>query len=399
MYSRSATNRPQSAVSQLPSLTALRGLAALWVVLFHYTALYFPRLDMTGHSWLIGKGYLAVDLFFMLSGFVMTHVYHRAFCESVKQNYRSFLVARVARLYPLHVVVLLLFVATALLVQLPAYASTGTAEGIPLTGTRSLAAAIANLFMLQGLSAEHLSWNYPSWSISVEFMAYLAFPLILPMVWRASGPAKLVLLLLICAALSLFAYLSGGDFNQWGGPLVLLRCLPEFLLGTLIYSAYRARLWSNWFAADAVGLVALAVATLCLHLRAPDLLIVALFPVLVLAAVGNTGNVARVINVAPLVWLGEISYSLYLIHGFVQYAATQALGHFGVHDNADLPLGVSLALLALMLAVCFAGAHLSYRGIEIGWRKHLRALLAADRAAKPKPAGARGNFVSGAAGA
>jgi peptidoglycan/LPS O-acetylase OafA/YrhL len=399
MYSSSTKNRPQSAVSQLPSLTALRGLAALWVVLFHYTALYFPRLDITGHSSLIGKGYLAVDLFFMLSGFVMTHVYYRAFCASVKENYRSFLVARIARLYPLHVVVLLLFVATALLASLLAYVSTGTAEGIPLTGTRSLAAAIANLFMLQGLSAEHLSWNYPSWSISVEFMAYLAFPLILPMVWRASGRVKFLLLLVVCAALSLFAYLSGGDFNQWGGPLVLLRCLPEFLLGALIYSAYRAGLWSDWFAADAVALVALAVAVLCLHLRAPDLLIVALFPLLVLAAVGNTGNVARAINTAPLVWLGEISYSLYLIHGFVQYAATQALGHFGVHDNADLSIGVSAALLVLMLVACFAGAHLSYRGIEIGCRKHLRVLLSSDRSAKPKPAGARAGLVSGAAGA
>jgi peptidoglycan/LPS O-acetylase OafA/YrhL len=393
MYSRSTTNRPLSAISQLPSLTSLRGLAALWVVLFHYTALYFPRLDMTGHSSLIGKGYLAVDLFFMLSGFVMTHVYYRAFCESVKENYRNFLVARVARLYPLHVVVLLLFVATALLVQLLAYGLTGTAEGIPLTGTRSLAAAIANLFMLQGLSAEHLSWNYPSWSISVEFMAYLAFPLILPMVWRASERAKLVVLAAICAALSLFAYLSGGDFNQWGGPLVLLRCLPEFLLGTLIYSAYRARLWTDWFAADAVGLVTLAVAILCLHLRAPDLLIVALFPVLVLAAVGNTGNIARLINVAPLIWLGEISYSLYLIHGFVQYAATRALDHYGVHERANLSIGVSAALLVLMLTACFAGAHLSYRGIEIGWRKHLRALLAPDHAAKPKPAGVRQGLV------
>src|ERR1700733_8687541 len=200
MYSRSITNRPLSAVSQLPSLTSLRGLAALWVVLFHYTALYFPRLDITGHSSLIGKGYLAVDLFFMLSGFVMTHVYHRAFCDSVKENYRSFLVARVARLYPLHVVVLLLFVTTALLAQLLAYASTGTAEGIPLTGTRSLAAAIANLFMLQGLSAEHLSWNYPSWSISVEFMAYLAFPLVLPMVWRGGGAIPFAALAAVCAA-------------------------------------------------------------------------------------------------------------------------------------------------------------------------------------------------------
>ena len=77
-------------------------------------------------------------------------------------------------------------------------------------------------------------------------------------------------LLVIGAALGLFTYLSGGDFNQWGGPLVLLRCLPEFLLGTLIYSAYRAGLWADWFESDAVALIALAVVVVCLHLRAPD---------------------------------------------------------------------------------------------------------------------------------
>ena len=395
MYARSTTSRPKPAVSQLPSLTSLRGLAALWVVLFHYTALYLPRLDITGHSSLIGKGYLAVDLFFMLSGFVMTHVYYRAFCQSVKDNYRSFMVARIARLYPLHLVVLLLFIATALLLQLSAYASGGTAEGIPLTGTRSLAAAVANLFMLQGLSAEHLSWNFPSWSISVEFMAYLAFPLVLPWVWRATGRIQVILLLVNGATLGLFTYLSGGDFNQWSGPLVLLRCLPEFLLGMLIYGAYRAGLWADWFESDAIALIALAVAVVCLHLRAPDLLIVALFPVLVLAAVNNNQNVARAINVAPLVWLGEISYSLYLIHGFVQYAATAALDHFGLHERADLSIGLSLALLALMLVVCFAGAHLSYRGIEIGCRKHLRALLGSDGAAKPKPATPRDRQPAG----
>jgi peptidoglycan/LPS O-acetylase OafA/YrhL len=86
-------------------------------------------------------------------------------------------------------------------------------------------------------------------------------------------------------------------------------------------------------------------------------------------------------------------YSLYLIHGFVQYAATQALDHYGVHERAELSIGVSLALLVLMLIACFAGAHLSYRGIEIGWRKHLRALLAPEGGAKPKPAGARQGLV------
>lgn len=68
---------------QLPALTPLRGIAALWVVLYHYcgTAQYLPNLDITPHSYIVSKGYLAVDIFFMLSGFVMAHVYHRAFSE------------------------------------------------------------------------------------------------------------------------------------------------------------------------------------------------------------------------------------------------------------------------------------------------------------------------------
>jgi peptidoglycan/LPS O-acetylase OafA/YrhL len=103
----SASNR------RLPSLTSLRGIAALWVVLYHYcgTAQYFPNLDITPHSYLISKGYLAVDMFFMLSGLVMTHVYYRS--QSIGRHYRGFLAARVARLYPLHIFILLLFVVTA----------------------------------------------------------------------------------------------------------------------------------------------------------------------------------------------------------------------------------------------------------------------------------------------
>ena len=62
--------------------------------------------------------------------------------------------------------------------------ATGSFESIPLTGPRSLGAIIANIFMLQGLSAGQLSWNYPTWSISVEFMAYLAFPFALPAIAR-----------------------------------------------------------------------------------------------------------------------------------------------------------------------------------------------------------------------
>ena len=180
---------------QLPSLTPLRGIAALWVVLYHYcgTAQFFPNLDITPHSYLISKGYLAVDMFFMLSGFVMAHVYYRAFSESVGQHYRGFLVARIARLYPLHVFILSLFIATAAASQFMTGIATGSFDSMPLTGPRSLGAIVANIFMLQGLAAGQLSWNYPAWSISVEFIAYLALPFALPAIGRAPNAVRVAL--------------------------------------------------------------------------------------------------------------------------------------------------------------------------------------------------------------
>ena len=220
---------------QLPTLTPLRGIAALWVVLYHYcgTAQYLPNLDITPHSYIVSKGYLAVDIFFMLSGFVMAHVYHRAFSESVGQHYRGFLVARIARLYPLHVFVLALFVATAAASQLMTGLATGSLESMPLTGPRSLGAIVANIFMLQGLSAGQLSWNYPAWSISVEFIAYLALPFALPAIARAPNAVRLVLGAILFAVLAWLAALTKGDLDQWDGPITLVRCMPEFLVGTL----------------------------------------------------------------------------------------------------------------------------------------------------------------------
>ncbi len=169
---------------QLPSLTPLRGIAALWVVIYHYTTQCFPNLDVSAHTAFIHKGYLAVDMFFMLSGFVMTHVYCRAFTESVTKHYGSFLMARIARVYPLHLLVLILFVVTAVASRWHGATPLEALRHVPLHGSESVDAFFANIFMLQGLNAGALSWNYPSWSISVEFMAYLLFPFALPLIGR-----------------------------------------------------------------------------------------------------------------------------------------------------------------------------------------------------------------------
>src|SRR5260370_2301706 len=98
---------------QLASLTPLRGIAALWVVIFHF-CWYFPAVHPERYTGAVYKGYLAVDIFFVLSGFVITHVYKEGFARRVTgRRYRDFLKARVARIYPLHITGLLLFVATA----------------------------------------------------------------------------------------------------------------------------------------------------------------------------------------------------------------------------------------------------------------------------------------------
>src|SRR4029077_5875685 len=108
--------RPSGSAQQLASLTPLRGIAALWAVLFHF-CWYFPAIHPERYTGAVYKGYLAVDLFFVLSGFVITHVYREGFARRVTgRRYWDFLKARVARVYPLHLTVLLIFVATAIAV-------------------------------------------------------------------------------------------------------------------------------------------------------------------------------------------------------------------------------------------------------------------------------------------
>ncbi|HTK02959.1 MAG TPA: acyltransferase [Bordetella sp.] len=367
--------------SHLPSLTPLRGIAAIWVVLYHYGVWYLPNVQPDRHTALLNKGYLAVDLFFMLSGFVMTHVYCGVFARRVVlRSYWTFLWARIARVYPLHLAVLGLFVATALAASLAEYASGGPISGIPLSGVRSVTALIANLFMLQGLHASTLSWNYAAWSISLEFMAYLVFPFVLMRVWRAASSTQGLLALGAFAVLAWLAWYTNDDFNQWDGPTTLLRCLPEFLLGTLLYRAYlspaRTALLSGE-AGDIVTLALLAALLLALHIKGPDLLVIMLFAVLLMAVVSNRSRVGAWLNSSPLVWLGEVSYALYLVHGFVQHATSEVLSR-GLHiqDRHALSSNSSMAVLTVMVAVSLLLAAACYRWIEKPAQRYLRRKLA-----------------------
>jgi peptidoglycan/LPS O-acetylase OafA/YrhL len=374
-----APGQEQPSPEHLASLTPLRGIAALWVVLFHY-CWHLPAVHPDRYTGAVYKGYLAVDLFFMLSGFVISHVYHRVFAEQVTgRHYRDFLKARVARIYPLQLTVLLLFGATALAERAAVYAHGGSLGPIALIGERSLGAFFANLLMIQGIWARELSWNDPSWSISLEFLAYLLFPLLFPWLWRAVPAAKAGIAAVLLVVLGWLAYSTGDDFNQWNGLDAIMRCLPEFLIGALLYSAYRGRLLGSVLRTDAALLTTMLLLGGTLHFAAPDFGIIPLFALLLMTAVANKGRLGPLLNSAPLLWLGNISYSLYLIHWFVLFVTTEAMRTSPSADTAKLPAGLSLALITAMLTVSLSLATLSYRFVEVAGRRWLRHRLGVAR--------------------
>lgn len=364
----------------LPSLTPLRGIAAVWVIIYHYN-IWAPNAHLDAHSPIIAKGYLAVDLFFMISGFVMTHVYRHGLLRDLRGNYFRFIGARIARLYPLHILILLLFLATALSSRTADYVATGDFNPIPFTGARSIGAFFANLLMLQGVKASELSWNYPAWTISVEFIAYLLFPLLLPAIWQASPGLKAILAAVLLGLLSYLMLLTNDYFNQWDGPTTLLRCLPEFTLGIMLYSLFCSDRFRWLIASDVAALGVLAAVLVLLQAGFSDFLIVIVFAMLLLAAVGNEGHVTRIVNGRALLWLGELSYSLYLAHGFVQFGATRLLTAAGVTDRGSVSHVHSLLLIAVMVLASFAIAAMTYLTIERTARRRLRRLFGL---AKPK---------------
>jgi peptidoglycan/LPS O-acetylase OafA/YrhL len=212
-------------------------------------------------------------------------------------------------------------------------------------------------------------------------LAYLLFPLLFPVLWRAGPAAKAGLGGLLLVALGWLAYRTGGYFNQWNGTYAILRCLPEFLAGMLLYSAYQSGIFASVLATDAALAAVVLLLAALLHLAAPDLAIIPLFPLLILAAVLNTDRLSPLLNSAPLMWLDDISYSLYLLHWLVLFVTTEIARRLPGLDFAKLPLAPSLALIAALIAVSLVLATLSFRFIEVTGRRWLRQRLDVGRPA------------------
>lgn len=344
------------------ALDALRGVLALFVVLFHLPVDSHVR-DLP----LVMHGYLVVDYFFVLSGFVIAHSYG-ARIETGGQG-RDFLIKRIARVWPLHAVMLGLFVLLEVARALTHFDSVP-----PWTGDREPVGIVTNLLMIQALGThEHQTWNGPAWAVSAEMLCYVGFTALMLVAGKRLG---LISILIATAGAILVVSLAPRWMNttwQFGWA----RALYGFFLGVVVYRVWTLRPapGRGWLEA---GLVAAALAFVWVAVGPWTVLASLVFAPVVWVLAGDRGRVARALTWEPLVKLGDVSYGVYLIHMLLITLMMIAARKLDRIHERRIDLGPTWAndLLTLaFLATAIGLAVLSYRFIETPARDAVSAWL------------------------
>jgi peptidoglycan/LPS O-acetylase OafA/YrhL len=324
-------NTPQT---ELTGLTALRGIAAWWVVFYHFAPFSYAHLPL--NIWLITKkGFLAVDLFFILSGFVIFYSYQHSLSADVR-SLRAFFVKRLARVYPLHLLFLMMFLILTVSLQI-----LRNTPPDPLMFSPAQFGLQLTLLQAWGFAENAaLSWNYPAWSISAEFFAYLLFPIFL----LALKPQKWPTIVLIAAILACTASLIGYYFavgicpgsiattsvsvtiipeicslNRKIDATSLFRCASQFFIGVCLCVLYlRIAGKREFIGALSSGAGAILLITgMALHWD--DVYFATLgWTLLVFGIACEPIIVKKILCHRSLIWLGNISYATYMCHALAR---------------------------------------------------------------------------------
>jgi peptidoglycan/LPS O-acetylase OafA/YrhL len=289
----------------IPSLHGLRGIMAMWVVLYHTSP------DGLGLFQVTRYGYFAVDVFFILSGYVLMHGHDRQFTRITSAEIVAFLQLRWWRVYPLCLVSVVLSVAAFYL----AHHDWPPPEHV-----------VASLLIADNWALSGIGVNTPAWSLGVEWLGYLAFPFVAYALFRLNRGQRLTLLaMLIGAAIAYMAWVGGGWDHIYGLPTVV-RMATEFGSGCVLFTLSSEP--RRWLHGRADLLVGGAVAGLTLVLLA-DMPLLAL-PFLILLVYGASlpqSPIGQFLLCSRIpLFLGRISFALYMTHKVVIYATDAVVG-------------------------------------------------------------------------
>ena len=352
--------KPNQSQTKVQELESIRGLAALLVVILHMSQ-WNSSFYNCG---IIRNGYLMVELFFVLSGYVIYYSYSAKITNG-KQLLR-FQFLRFGRLYPVHLLFLSIFV----VIVMAKYVANKFGVVSPNTQLYStsdiLPALIENIFLVQaiGPTGHALMFNAPSWSISVEFYTYLLFAVVVLFFKKLKD--------IIFSALFLISILLLINQSTFGFD-ALLNCYTGFFLGCLtakLKETTKINVPSIFSIVSFVGLL------IFLSIKPKfefDYLTYFFTAALIFTLVSSSkGILKRLLNVKALTWLGTISYSVYMSHFAIVWMANQFFRFVlkkpqGIIDGVNVPqLSFLEAVIAcfLIVSIVLIVSNLVYEYIE-----------------------------------
>ena len=348
----------------LDSITSLRGILALWVVMHHFNFCCFThKFDFSIFEPITSKGYYAVDGFFILSGFIVSYVYMEKLSTFNLTSMAKFLILRLARIYPIHIVTILAYVFIIYICKLP------------MAGDYSFINLIYNLLLINSWGvANDFSWNGPSWSLSAEWFLYLLFPFLAILFSRLKGLKTNIALILIILLAEYFIKkqdLSQINFFVFRG---IIRGIFQFLYGIFIFNVYsifpkKSIIYDCFSAFNFLLLLAVVyfsdqILNVTAYYSNQDMLIVFLMGQLIFSLSKCSGFMLNIFNSKVLQWLGLISYSMYMVHSPISQIMESLLTLNNIRNNMFImPVYVLLVLLV---------ATLTYRFVEAPTRDYIK---------------------------
>ncbi len=335
-------------------LESIRGISALFVLLFH---LKETSSSFIIQNFLVLNGEIFVDFFFVLSGFVIAYSYSsRIFTlmDLLKFKFKRFL-----RLYPLHILTLLIF----LIIEFTKYflSTKGIFSDTPPFTINNTNTFVHNLFLTHAFLPLN-SFNIPSWSISVEFYAYFLFSIIVLLIKNKN------MCLFIFIGVSIFSFLYiiyfGGTITSMENKDGFIRCCFSFFLGATIFRL-KDFIKIKPQLADFLILFFLILLFLTFLIK-NNFIGILLFSIIILISVNQENNhLVRILSFRPLVYLGSISYGVYMFHFFVIWAERQ-ISKYILKINPDGLIIVVLTIIFTILLAHISKNYLEYKFINFG---------------------------------
>ena len=364
-------------VRPIDSLTGIRGVAAIWVFLTHFQpvlARYLGDASLNDNTFLY-NGFRGVDLFFILSGFILMYVHEDDFRTIDREKLKTFYVMRFFRVYPLNTIVLVSLIP--IVITLPNLVDWFRYDdGVPIpyhSHDFSVAGLVQSILLAQAWTVMKLGeWNGPAWSLSAEVFGYAFFPILAFVIARRTS-------VFLCAAsataslaiLAVLLVIGHHTQDSPTGTFGLIRMIFGFFSGMCL--ARCARLWPEGQEKSSLLTYAAAVIIIAtLSFPRTNMLIMFGFAIMIFGLSYETGLINQVLSSKLMVFLGKISFALYMVHYVPLKMSLWLLPESAV---ADVGLQSRIVCLVGIVALCFGLAVIVHHHVELRFQRYARLVL------------------------